>query len=144
MKEIVTEIQIDARPEQVWQVLSANHLWAEWNPFITKSVGDLVVGGKVTNTMQMSGGRPMTFKPTVLEAAPGKALRWLGRLLLPGLFDGEHYFQLEAQGTGTRLVQGERFRGLLIGMLDLDDVRKSFVALNEALKARAEAQSGPG
>ena len=138
MKEIVTEIQINASPDKVWQVLTANEQWYAWNPFIIKSVGNFVVGEKVTNTIHMTGQKPMTFKPTVLQADKEKELRWLGRLFVPGLFDGEHYFKLAPQGTGTHLVHGEIFKGLLIGMLNLDDARKSFVALNEALKKRVE------
>lgn len=138
MKEIVTEVQINARPADVWKVLFANEQWSQWNPFITKSKGALVVGQKITNTMLMTGQKPMTFKPTVLKADPGKELRWLGRLPIPGLFQGEHYFQMESHGSGTRFVQGELFRGLLIGMLNMDDARKSFISLNEALKKRVE------
>jgi hypothetical protein len=139
MKEVVTEIQIDASPDKVWRVLTANEEWAVWNPFITKSAGALVVGQKITNTMEMKGQKPMTFKPTVLKADTAKELRWLGRLILPGLFDGEHYFKLEASDGGTKFTQGEIFRGILIGMLNMDDVRASFGELNAALKKRVEA-----
>jgi hypothetical protein len=139
MPEIRTEIKINASPEKVWQVFTANADWAAWNPFITKSEGSFVVGQKVVNTMQMKGQKPMTFKPTVLKAEAAKELRWLGRLLMPGIFDGEHYFQMAPDGEGTRFVQGEIFKGILVGMLNLDDARASFEALNEALKKRVEA-----
>jgi hypothetical protein len=138
MREVVTEIQINATPEKVWEVLTANEQWYVWNPFITKSEGIIMVGHKLKNTMVMKGQKPMTFKPTVLKAEPERELRWLGRLLMPGIFDGEHYFKLEASGSGTRFVQGEIFRGILIGMLNYDDVRESFEALNVALKKRVE------
>ena len=138
MKEVVTEIEINASPEKVWQVFSANEQWSAWNPFITKSDGAIIVGRKITNTMEMKGQKPMTFKPVVLKAEAAKELRWLGRLWLPGIFDGEHYFKLEASAKGTRFVQGEVFRGILIGMLNMDDVKKSFETLNEALKKRVE------
>ena len=145
MKEVVTQIQINASPAKVWQVLTANEQWATWNPFITQSSGAIVVGGKITNTMEMKGQKPMTFSPTVLKAdgpssASGQAeLRWLGRLWLPGIFDGEHYFKLEAKDGGTLFTQGEVFRGILIGMLNMDDVKASFGELNQALKKKVEA-----
>ena len=47
----------------------------------------------------------MTFKPTVLVAEGPKELRWLGRLLLPGMFDGEHSFRIHAGEEGVRLVR---------------------------------------
>ena len=37
--ELHTEIDIDATPEVVWQVLTDLDRWADWNPFITSSVG---------------------------------------------------------------------------------------------------------
>lgn len=138
MKELVTQIQINAVPAQVWAVLSDNEHWADWNPFITRSSGALIVGQRISNTMQMRGQKPMTFKPTVLRAEPDVELRWLGRLLLPGLFDGEHYFKLEAVDGGTRLTQGELFKGILTGMLRMDDAKASFESLNGALKTKVE------
>ncbi|MEA2131661.1 MAG: hypothetical protein QOJ85_4552 [Solirubrobacteraceae bacterium] len=89
------------------------------------------------------GGRTMTFKPTVLSAEAGRELRWLGRFLVPGLFDGEHSFRLEELAGGrTRLTQAERFRGLLVGPLSgtLEKTRLGFEQMNRALKQRAEAR----
>lgn len=139
MKEVITAIQINANPEKVWSILTAGPDWGAWNPFVTRVEGELKAGAKLKNTLAMTGQKPMTFKPTVLKAEPAKELRWLGRVLIPGLFDGEHYFQLEAKDGGTRLVHGEEFRGILIGMLKMEDVYKSFEAFNAGLKKKAES-----
>jgi hypothetical protein len=85
----------------------------------------------------------MTFKPVVLKAKPSRELRWLGRLLVPGLFDGEHRFVIEPMG-GSRVLftQAERFKGLLVPLLwkSLDkNTREGFTRMNEALKKIAEA-----
>ena len=59
----------------------------------------------------------MTFKPTVLRVEPERELRWLGRLLLPGLFDGDHIFHIEPLAqTRSRFTQAERFSGILVGL----------------------------
>jgi len=88
----------------------------------------------------------ITLHPTVLEAAPGRALRWLGRLVVPGVFDGEHRFLLESLGADrTRLVQEERFTGLLVPLFarSLDrHTLAGFHAMNQALRARAETATG--
>ncbi len=87
----------------------------------------------------------MRFKPKVLAAEPGRELRWLGRLGLPGIFDGEHSFRLEPlPGGGTRLVQAERFRGLLVGLFGgtLEKTKAGFEQMNRALKQRTEAAVG--
>ena len=79
----------------------------------------------------------MTFRPTVRVAEPDRELRWLGRVLLPGIFDGEHAFIIEPQASGCRLRHEETFSGLLVPAFGamLDDTARSFAELN----ARAEA-----
>jgi hypothetical protein len=92
------------------------------------------------NELRDSKGGTMTFEPKVLVADPGRELRWIGRLWIPGIVDGEHYFKIEPVGPGrVRLTQGERFSGALVpvagGSLDMKD---EFSAMNAAVKARAE------
>ncbi len=138
MKEIVTEIQINASPEKVWSVLAAGHDWGSWNPFVVRVEGELKVGARLKNTLVMKGRKPMVIAPKVLVADSAKELRWLGRLGFRGLFDGEHYFLLKPKDNGTQLVHGEKFSGILIGMLNMSDAKESFEALNRGLKAQAE------
>jgi hypothetical protein len=84
----------------------------------------------------------MTFHPTVLKAEPNRELRWLGHLIVPGLFDGEHIFIIEPLETKrVRFVQREIFTGVLVPILWRrleNDTRRGFEELNRALKARAE------
>ena len=142
MKSIETSIQIDASPDQVWATLTDFEHYGEWNPFIRAIVGKAQVGTRLKNTLQLPDAKPQVFKPKVLVSQPAKEFRWLGSLFIPGLFDGEHYFRLETNGKGgTRLIHGERFRGILVGMVMKkigEATHASFVAMNEALKARVE------
>ena len=92
--------------------------------------------------MRLSGRRPTTIRPEVLEADPGRKLRWLGRVKVPGMFAGEHSFTIQPAGPGrARLTQHEEFRGLLAPLL-LAFIAKatvtSFHQMNQALKARVE------
>ena len=85
----------------------------------------------------------MTFKPKVLHVEPGREFRWLGHFLLPGVFDGEHYFKIEALAEDrVRFVQGEIFRGLLVGLMSImrvtGNAHLGFQEMNQALKERAE------
>ncbi len=144
--ELKTEVDIDASPETVWQVLTDLDGYSDWNPFITEASGDVVVGETLVNRINPPGGRAMTFKPVVTVADPGATFEWLGRLGIPGLFDGRHRFDLTATSTGgTRLVHGEQFSGILVRLLrrSLDtQTREGFEAMNSALKIRAEAIGG--
>jgi hypothetical protein len=61
-------------------------------------------------------------------------------LLIAGIFDGEHYFLLEPIGESqTRLRHGEKFSGLLVGLLSgaLSATEAGFTAMNMALKQQA-------
>jgi len=82
------------------------------------------------------------LRPTVLAVEPNRQLRWKGQLLVPGMFDGEHFFRLEPNaGGGTTFHHGEIFSGLLVPLLKrvLDGATKQgFIAMNEALKREAE------
>jgi hypothetical protein len=135
---IHTEIDIDATSERVWSVLTDFRAYPEWNPFIVSIEGEAQQDAKLV--VRIEG---MTFKPTVLAADPQRELRWLGRLVMPGLFDGNHRFVIEDLGAGhARLTQTEEFSGLLVPLFRGGLERKTkpgFEAMNEALKARAEA-----
>jgi hypothetical protein len=140
--EIVSQIEIDATPSRVWSVLTDFHAFPDWNPFVRHIEGEPRTGKRLRVTIQPPGGKQMTFEPTVLAAHTTMELRWLGHVLFPGIFDGEHYFRIYEVGEGrSRLVHGERFTGVLVPFLrkSLDTVtRAGFVAMNGALKARLE------
>lgn len=138
-----TAIEINASAERVWAILSDFASYPQWNPFIRSATGLPRQGARLQIAVQPSGGKAMRFSPVVLAAEPGRELRWLGRLLLPGVFDGEHRFFIERLNEGkVRFEQSERFSGLLVGLLrrSLDrDTRRGFEEMNRALKARAES-----
>ena len=118
MRELGTEIEIDAPPERVWQVLTDFAAYPEWNPFIRSIEGEPEVGSRLKVRIELPGGRGMTFRPTVQAAESARELRWLGRLLLPGLVDGEHRLALEPLADArSRFIQSERFSGLLVGLI---------------------------
>lgn len=142
MQELRSEIEIAAAPERVWQVLTAFDAYREWNPFMTSVAGRCDPGSRLTVRIEPPGERAMTFKPRILRAEPGKELRWLGRLFVPGLFDGEHRLAIEPlDNGGTRFVQSERFSGLLVGLFarTLGATQRGFDQMNAALKRRVEA-----
>ena len=98
MKELRTEIEIQASDERVWGLLTDFARFPLWNPFIRWVKGDAKVGARLEVRIQPSGARGMRFKPTVLKFKPKRELRWLGRLLMPGLSDGEHIFSIVPLG----------------------------------------------
>jgi hypothetical protein len=141
MKSIQAVTEIAAPVETVWAQLTAVASYAEWNPFITKFDGELTVGARPEVQIAPPGGRSMMFRPTITEVSEGERLEWVGRVLMPGIFDGRHSFWLEAIGDDrTRLTQAEQFSGLLVAVTGgmLAKTQAGFEAMNEALRVRAE------
>jgi hypothetical protein len=143
MKELHSEIEINAPAQRVWEVLTDFASYPQWNPFIRRASGVPRTGERLEVRLEPSGSRGITFRPKVLNAEANHELRWLGHLVVRGLFDGEHSFTIEPLGeTRVRFVQREVFRGLLVplfsGSLDRD-TRRGFEEMNRALKERAEA-----
>lgn len=141
-KEIKAEIKINATPEKVWSILTDFAQYASWNPFIKSIQGNVEVGKKITARIEPPGAKGMTFKPTVLAFDANKEFKWIGRLFLPGLFDGTHQFRLIDQKDGTTLlIQSENFKGILVPlfkkMLDKNTL-DGFRAMNQKLKEEAE------
>jgi len=138
--EIRSETTIEGTPTQVWDVLSDFSRYGEWNPGFETAEGRAVVGETLHLTFAKEGGRGMRMHPTVLVADPGRELRWLGRLWMPGIFDGEHRFEIQEIEPGrVRFVQDERFRGVLVPflrkMIEVDTLA-TFHKVNAALAAR--------
>ena len=141
MKKLHTEIEINATPERVWQVLTEFASYPEWNPFITSAEGTASVGEQLEVRIEPPGGRAATFRPVVTEVAALQRLEWLGKLLFKGLFDGRHRFEIEATSSGTNFIQSEEFTGVLVPLLakSLDGpTREGFELMNRAIKERAE------
>ncbi len=142
MKELRTEIHIQASRERVWQVLMDTDRYPEWNPFITRVQGIFVEGNTLQVELHPADKKPMTIRPQVLSVSKDEELRWRGHLLIPGIFDGEHIFQLEKlEDNTTRFIHREEFEGVLVPlfkrMLD-DNTRRGFENMNLALKSRCE------
>ena len=144
MRELRREIEIDAPPDRVWAVLTDFPAYPEWNPFIRRIGGELREGARLEVRIEPPGSRAMTFKPTVRAVESNRELRWLGRLFVPGVFDGEHTLRIEAlDGGRSRFIQSERFSGLLVALVKgvLAKTEVGFERMNTELKARAERQS---
>lgn len=140
MRRISVTTEINAPVEVVWAQLTDTATFPEWNPFMPSLDGELAVGERLAVRITPPGSTGMTFRPTVTVVERDRTVEWLGRLLVPGLFDGRHRFTLEAVPGGTRLTQEETFTGVLVPVLasTLANTEAGFRLMNEALRARAE------
>jgi hypothetical protein len=132
---------ISASPEAVWRVLTELARYPEWNPFLSRIDGSLIPGARLSVDFGGRGSRKVTMRPRVLVVAPGRELRWLGKLGIGGLFNGEHSFRIETTTPSTvRFVQSEKFTGLLVPLLGgvIRQAESGFEEMNAALKQRVE------
>ena len=144
MHRLDTEIEINASAERVWSVLMDFSAYGRWNPFVRSIAGTPLVGERLNVFIQPPGSGGMNFRPTVLTLEPHREFRWKGKVMIPGLFDGEHFFRLEP-ASPDRVVfhHGELFSGLLVPFLrrSLDGpTTQGFIAMNQAIKQEAEGK----
>lgn len=141
MKAIETQIDIRADAQTVWDVLTDFDAYETWNPFIRLVRGEARQGGRLRVRIEPPGLRPMTFRPRIAHCQPERELRWVGRVLVPGVFDGTHQFRIAACGVGVRFYQCKAFTGLaapFFGAAEAAAVKEGFESMNEALRARCE------
>ncbi|MEN4018651.1 MAG: SRPBCC domain-containing protein [Methanobacterium sp.] len=141
MKEIYTEIEINASASIVWDIITDFDNFPKWNPFIKEISGNQQEGSQIEVFIKPPNSNGMKFKPKIIKFQPEQELRWLGKLWIPKLFDGEHGLIIKKINDNKVLfIQKERFSGLLVPILSsmLKDTESGFELMNQALKEEAE------
>lgn len=145
---IRTTIEIGATSDRVWRILTDFARYPEWNRTFRFADGHTRTGERLDLTVLSGNSRETRFRPVLLRAEKNREFRWRGSLLLTGIFDGEHIFELEPSGEGgTRFDHSEIFSGILIPIIRREletNTRRAFESFNRALKRRAEDGSSPG
>lgn len=84
----------------------------------------------------------MTFKPVVQQVEHLVYFDWIGNLFIPGIFDGHHYFRIQAISENqVKLIHGENFSGVLSSFIFRkigNDTRMNFIRMNQAIKIESE------
>jgi hypothetical protein len=140
-RQLRAAVDIAARQDVVWGILTDFGSYPEWNPFIVDAEGRLQVGERLRVVIRPPRAKARTFRPTVRRVDRPHAFSWLGRLGVPGLFDGEHVHEVQPlEGGGCRYVQSERFSGILVPFTGriLSATERGFHEMCRALKAHAE------
>ncbi len=145
MKKLRTEIQINATPDTVWEILTDFDAYPDWNQFVISIEGKAVEGTRLEARIKPPGNRATTFKPTVTKVTDGRYFEWLGHLGVKGIFDGRHQFEIVPNGDGAKFIQSEEFTGVLaplIWRMINGSTKAGFELMNEAIKERAETATG--
>jgi len=146
LSRLLSDITVAASAERVWSVLTRFDEYPLWNPFLLSIRGEARAGTRLSVRFRVHGVRDVTVRTRLLRVVPRRELRWRGRLLLPGLYDGEHVFSIAPLSGGrVRFSQRETFTGVLVPALGralLGMTGRGFHDMNRALKERAE-RPGP-
>lgn len=140
---IRTEIEIAASAKRVWETLCGEpRNLARWGGDILDASGHLEEGGVLTLTLRAAPGIKTKVQAKLLRVDPPHELRWRGKLLFPGLFQGEHVFEIvDREEGGVTLIQWESFSGILAPILFptlLRGVKGGFQEMNRGIKEHAE------
>lgn len=145
MDDVRVEIEIDASPERVWQVLTDFTSYPGWNPLITSAGGTAKTDSVLNLRLKTSQSRAVGLKARVLSCERNRQIRWTGKAWgLPLLLENRHSCTLEPlPGGRTRLVQQGSTNGILRSLVGstADTTRQGLEAMNRALKTRAEGGS---
>ena len=144
MREIRTEVDIAAPPEDVWRVAADFRSYAAWNPFMPLFEAEARPGTKGRLSVAMPGNSARSMTVSILDAKRPRELRWRGALLGQWLFSATHIIELSARDGGTHVVNREEYRGILAPLLVRglwDSLPGGYEAMNAALRARVEGSA---
>ena len=143
MRIVRTEITISAPPQTVWSILDDLDRYGEWNRVLPRAAGFTTAGRRLDASIRFSNGVSHEFGPLLLRVVGARELRWVSEVPGEEVTRAEHYFILTPTADGgTHLEHCESFTGPLedaMWPLMEQAGRADYIALNEALKARAEA-----
>jgi uncharacterized protein YndB with AHSA1/START domain len=106
-----SEIEIAARPETVWEILTDFENWPSWNPDV-KSVS--LSGGVAEGSEFRWKAGPATISSTLRHVERPRVLAWTGKTF--GI-DAGHEYRIEPRGSGTFVQTEESYAGFLPRLL---------------------------
>jgi len=132
------EVVSDAPRRVLWRLLTDFEHYADWNPYITEASGTATEGAKIRLTLDPRNADPYEVTCDVITVHPPRKLYWRCRDHLPGWLDREHTFRLIPMGPGRiRIVYHGRWEGMLVPFADLDDRKRGYERMVEALAKQA-------
>ena len=142
MREIKTEITLEAPVKRIWELLADCGLYPNWNPVIRQASGKLVVGEYLSLVVALIDSASFEINPKVISMEPDKSFSWQQTVYCAWIFNWNYRVELEnVSHEKLKLIQQFTFGGIFGPVFDL--VMKSHVAsgltrMNEALRRWGE------
>jgi hypothetical protein len=134
-------INIQARPEVVWAILTDARGFPRWNSTVSGIDGEIRDGSRIRIH---APGTKRTFTPTISGLVPNRRMTWAGGPA--GIFRGVRLFELEAAADGsTTFGMRERFSGVMFALTkrSLPDFGPIFRRYATDLRDEAERRARP-
>jgi uncharacterized protein YndB with AHSA1/START domain len=106
-----SEIEIDAAPEVVWDLLTAIDRWPSWNPDVKSMTME---GPPAEGSVFRWKAGPGTITSTIRRIEPPRLIAWTGKTL--GI-RAIHFYRLEPREGGTFVRTEESYEGLVARIL---------------------------
>lgn len=135
--EVAVSINVQAKPEKIWALLTNAKDFPRWNSTIQSIEGNIVHGETIKLIAKAAPDR--TFKLRVKEFVPTQRMVWQDGAA--PMFQGTRQFSLQPKSDGsTDFTMTETFSGLMMPMIagSLPDFRPTFEQYAADLKTEAE------
>ena len=123
-KSVHHEIDINASPLEVWEVLIAMEDYPEWNPVMQLVEGEVKEGNQVKYQFTQDENNVSTIGVKVLE-------------ILVLTYD--HFYILEGNNLMTKVTIHEDYRGIWVHFWNPSPIGEAYKRLNEAIKKQVES-----
>lgn len=137
---VYTEIIIQAKKEDIWQLLTNFKDYQNWHPYIISVTGKSKLHAKLKFITLKSDSSRGKFSAYLLTLDENKELAWGGSAGF--LFKAKHYYQIEPiNSTHIKLIQCEYWHGWFgktFGKKIYEETCKNFMKQNQIIKAILE------
>ena len=146
MRNISTEVIIEAPCDVVWNVLTDLSSYESWNRFLPRAEGLVQEGRSCKIWAKPPGPFTHRFRARSLRVSAGKEWVWSARLgNIPGINEIEISYILVAEGPKTRFLQKKFFSGFFLFFVWRLFVEKvifdTTCILNEDVKSESERRA---
>lgn len=137
MKQVKTELILNAPPDRIWNLLYDFSLYPEWNPLIVSAVGTRAAGCPLDLVVRLPGIDPFRLRSSLISIEPSTQLGWRWALSSKLLVAWTFQVRLEQVSSDRVLIaQSSEFTGLFAPLFCFA-LNRSFAAgmheLNQAL-----------
>jgi hypothetical protein len=140
--EVITQITINATPEEVWSMLIDVDKYPDWHPYIKKIEWRLERNAPIKVTYKKNDTQDAVFSAYIIDMEPNRMLSWGGSLGF--IFRAKHYYRIESvNNDSVKLTQGEYWRGIFGGMYGKKiyvDTTNKFQLMNKKIKQVLESK----